>query len=239
VCVCTHAFHRQNGLVEHILRRIEPSLFHEKDVAKSWWGPHKLEILCFAMRVSSDAFLPTTTHDVEPDVEILSTVMHQHYNAIGKPLSATSQCDPEDILLGWYRVDDKKITCVADVKDEKTVVDFSYATSAEIMKPLQHDTEVSIQMGGRESVVSSLAQEFSDAGVALPTFEVEWQSSLLEGARPIEETPSKRPRRSTGSASSVVQEAMGAAPPQGSERRGNVLNAALRQRLAKKMGQKD
>ena len=59
-----------------------------------------------------------------------------------------------------------------DTKAEKTFVDFDYAESIRVEKPLSVETDVIITVGGRESRVNSLASEFANAGVVFG-----WSSS--------------------------------------------------------------
>ena len=82
--------------------------------------------------------------------------------------------EPERLLQGYFPVEGKKITCAADTAAEKTVVDFDYAESIRVEKPLSVETDVIITVGGRESRVNSLASEFANAGVILLTRDVQW-----------------------------------------------------------------
>ena len=44
-------------------------------------------------------------------------------------------------------------TCVLDMKESKTVVDFAYADEVIVDNPLEHDTDVTLVMNGRKSKV--------------------------------------------------------------------------------------
>ena len=86
----------------------------------------------------------------------------------------------------------KTITCALDTKADKTVVDFDYAESIRVEKPLSVETDVIITVGGRESKVNSLASEFTNAGVKLPTREVKWLDKQLQPKEEIDATPRGR-----------------------------------------------
>ena len=53
--------------------------------------------------------------------------------------------------------------------NDKVKVSFEYADApVEIVNPLDVTTVVKVMAGGRETAIDSLAQEFEDAGVAMP-----------------------------------------------------------------------
>ena len=84
-----------------------------------------------------------------------------------------------------------------------------------------------ITVGGRESRVNSLASEFTNASVELPTRDVHWLNEHLQEKGNAVATPSSanNQRLSTGSNGSPAESA---APIQASS---NVLSVALRKRL--------
>ena len=88
-----------------------------------------------------------------------------------------------------------------------------------------------ITVGGRESRVNSLASEFANAGVALPTRDVHWLDEQLRLKETDDATPppsAKKQRLSAGSDGSPGESAA-------SQASSNVLSAALRKRLQEKM----
>ena len=124
----------------------------------------------------------------------------------------------------------KTITCALDTKADKTVVDFDYAEDIRVEKPLSVETDVIITVGGRESKVNSLAAEFTNAGVKLPTREVKWLDKQLQLKEAIEATPTPAKRQRL---SAVSDGSPGEASS--SQASSNHLSAALRKRLQGKM----
>ena len=110
------------------------------------------------------------------------------------------------------------------------MVEFHYADSIRVAQPLNVETDLLITVGGRVSRVNSLASEFANAGIALPTRDVH---RLDEGLQPKETAdatppPAKKQRLSAGSDGSPGESAA-------SQTSSNVLSAALRKRLQEKM----
>ena len=97
-------------------------------------------------------------------------------------------------------------------------------------RPLSVETDVIITVGGRESKVNSLAAEFTNAGVKLPTREAKWLDKQLQLKEAIEATPTpvKRQRLSAVSDGSPGEASS-------SQASSNHLSAALRKRLQGKM----
>ena len=191
---------------------------------------HELDLLCFALRVHQEAFLPTETHEMDTTIAALSAVINQQYRLIGAPFAQVPANDPQRLLEGYFPVEEKTVTCALDTKAYKTMVEFHYADSIRVENPLNVETDVLITVGGRESRVNSLASEFANAGIALPTRDVHW---LDEGLRPKETAddtppPAKKQRLSAGSDGSPGESAA-------SQTSSNVLSAALRKRLQEKM----
>ena len=87
-----------------------------------------------------------------------------------------------------------------------------------------------ITCGGRESKVNSLAAEFTNAGVKLPTREVKWLDKQLQLKEAIEATPTPAKRQRL---SAVSDGSPGEASS--SQASSNHLSAALRKRLQGKM----
>ena len=87
-----------------------------------------------------------------------------------------------------------------------------------------------ITVGGRESRVNSLASEFANAGVMLPTRDVHWLDEGLQPKETADDTPppAKKQRLSAGSDGSPGESAA-------SQTSSNVLSAASRKRLQGKM----
>ena len=221
---------RQKKVVNFLLHHLEPELFPEEPADDAWFKCMELDLLCFALRVHQEALLPTETHDMDTTISALSAVINQQYRAIGPPFAQVPANEPERLLEGYFLVSGKTITCALDTKADKTVVDFDYAESIRVEKPLSVETDVIITVGGRESKVNSLAAEFTNAGVKLPTREVKWLDKQLQLTEAIEATPTPAKRQrlpavsdgSPGEASS-------------SQASSNHLSAALRKRLQGKM----
>ena len=217
-------------MVSFLLHHLEPELFPEETADDAWFKGHELDLLCFALRVHQEAFLPTETHEMDTTIAALSAVINQQYRAIGAPFSQVRANEPECLLQGYFPVEGKKITCVLDTAAEKTVVNFDYAQSIRVEKPLSVETDVIITVGGRESRVNSLASEFANAGIALPTRDVHWLDEGLQPKETADDTPppAKKQRLSAGSDGSPGESAA-------SQTSSNVLSAALRKRLQEKM----
>ena len=221
---------RQKTVVNFLLHHLEPELFPEEPAGNAWSKGKELDLLCFALEVHKEAFLPTETHDMDTTIAALSAVINQQHRAIGAPFAQVPANEPERLLEGYFPVSGKTITCALDTKADKTVVGFDYAESIRVEKPLSVETDVIITVGGRESKVNSLAAEFTNAGVKLPTREVKWLDKQLQLKEAIEATPTpvKRQRLSAVSDGSPGEASS-------SQASSNHLSAALRKRLQEKM----
>ena len=168
---------------------------------------------------------------MDTTIAALSAVINQQYRAIGAPFSQVPANEPERLLQGYFPLAGKTITCAVDTAAQKTVVDFDYAESIRVEKPLSVETDVIITVGGRESRVNSLASEFANAGILLPTRDVHWLDEQLRLKETDDATPppsAKKQRLSAGSDGSPGESAA-------SQASSNVLSAALRKRLQEKM----
>ena len=214
----------------YLLHHLEPASFPEEPADDAWLKGHELDLLCFALRVHQEAFLPTETHEMDTTIAALSAVINQQYRLIGKPFAQVPANDPERLLEGYFPVEGKTVTCALDTKAYKTMVEFQYADSIRVEKPLNVETDVLITVGGRESRVNSLASEFANAGIALPTRDVHWLDEGLQPKETADDTPppAKKQRLSAGSDGSPGESAA-------SQTSSNVLSAALRKRLQEKM----
>ena len=221
---------RQTKVVSFLLHHLEPELFPEEPADDAWFKGMELDLLCFALRVHQEALLPTETHDMDTTIPALSAVINQQYRAIGSPFAQVPANEPERLLEGYFPVSGKTITCALDTKADKTVVDFDYAESIRVEKPLSVETDVIITVGGRESKVNSLAAEFTNAGVKLPTREVKWLDKQLQLKEAIDATPTPAKRQRL---SAVSDGSPGEASS--SQASSNHLSAALRKRLQGKM----
>ena len=221
---------RQKKDVSFLLHHLEPDLFPEEPADDAWFKGMELDLLCFALRVHQEALLPTETHDMDTTILALSAVINQQYRAIGSPFAQVPANEPERLLEGYFPVSGKTITCALDTKADKTVVDFDYAESIRVEKPLSVETDVIITVGGRESKVNSLASEFTNAGVILPTREVKWLDKQLQLKEAIDATPTPAKRQRL---SGVSDGSPGEASS--SQASSNHLSAALRKRLQGKM----
>ena len=221
---------RQKKVVNFLLHHLEPELFPEEPADDAWFKGMELDLLCFALRVHQEALLPTETHDMDTTIPALSAVINQQYRAIGSPFAQVPANEPERLLEGYFPVSGKTITCALDTKAYKTVVDFDYAESIRVEKPLSVETDVIITVGGRESRVNSLASEFTSAGVILPTRDVEWLDKQLQLKEAIDATPTPAKRQRL---SAVSDGSPGEASS--SQASSNHLSAALRKRLQGKM----
>ena len=215
---------RQKKVVNFLLHHLEPELFPEEPADDAWFKGMELDLLCFALRVHQEALLPTETHDMDTTIPALSAVINQQYRVIGSPFAQVPANEPERLLEGYFPVSGKTITCALDTKADKTVVHFDYAES------IRGETDVIITVGGRESRVNSLASEFTNAGVKLPTREVKWMDKQLQLKEAIEATPTPAKRQRL---SAVSDGSPGEASS--SQASSNHLSAALRKRLQGKM----
>ena len=137
----------------------------------------------------------------------------------------------EEWLHGYYPIEGKKVTCVLN---RDIVLDFEYAESIKLQNPLRIDTDLIITVGGRESRVNSLAAEFANAGVDMPTREVVWRDDTLMEKEPDVATPPPAKKARVLTASNVSPSASEpAAASQAAS--GAVLSAVLRKRLTQKI----
>ena len=95
----------QNKVVNYLLHHLEPALFPEEPADDAWFKGHELDLLCFALRVHQEAFLPTETHEMHTTVEALSAVINQQYRLIGAPFAQVPANDPQCLLEGYFPVD--------------------------------------------------------------------------------------------------------------------------------------
>ena len=222
---------RQRKVVGYLLHQLEPALFPEEPTNDAWFKGKELDLLCFALRVHQEAFLPTETHEMDTTIAALSAVINQQYRAIGAPFAQVPANEPERLLQGYFPLVGKTVTCAVDTAAQKTVVDFDYAESIRVEKPLSVETDVIITVGGRESRVNSLASEFANAGVILPTRDVHWLDERLRLKETDDATPPPSAKKQRLSAGSDGSPGESTASPASS----NVLSAALRKRLQAKM----
>ena len=215
----------------YLLHHLEPALFPEEPTNDAWFKGKEVDLLCFALRVHQEAFLPTETHEMDTTIAALGAVINQQYRLIGAPFAQVPANDPQRLLEGYFPVEGKTVTCALDTKAYKTMVEFHYADSIRVENPLNVETDVLITVGGRESRVNSLASEFANAGVMLPTRDVRWLDEQLRRKEADDATPppsAKKQRLSAGSDGSPAESAAG-------QTSSNVLSAALRKRLQEKM----
>jgi len=102
-----------------LLHHLEPELFPEEPSDDAWFRGKELDLLCFALRVHQEAWLPTETHDMDTTSLALSAVINQQYRAMGSPFAQVPANEPERLLQGHFPVSGKSITCVLDTKAEK------------------------------------------------------------------------------------------------------------------------
>ena len=121
-------------MVSFLLHHLEPELFPEETGDDARFKGQELDLLCFALRVHQEAFLPTETHEMDTTIAALSAVINQQYHAIGAPFSQVRANEPECLLQGYFPVEGKKVTCVVDTAAEKTVVDSDCAESIRVEK---------------------------------------------------------------------------------------------------------
>ncbi len=226
--VCSPASDRQVGVVWRMLHALEPGLFPENPDADGWYSSHELSLLCMALRVSKNAFLPTETHGVGGTVQDLVAATSQHYLQIGKPLSIPRK-EPAELLQGYFRETDpnsKKFTCILDAKEQKTMLDFSSAEEVEAEDPLDLEAPFVITMNARKSKVEDLRSELEGDGVELFPLGPQWKGELfvVDAA-----SPAKRQRRGPGLDLSGGTPSPASSSSEGGRR---VLSAALRKRLA-------
>ena len=63
-------------MVNFLLHHLEPELFPEEPADDAWFKGHELDLLCFALRVHQEAFLPTETHEMDTTIAALSAVIN-------------------------------------------------------------------------------------------------------------------------------------------------------------------
>ena len=97
-------------MVSFLLHHLEPELFPEEIGDDAWFKGHELDLLCFALRVHQEAFLPTETHEMDTTIAALSAVINQQYRAIGAPFSQVPANEPERLLEGYFPVEGKAVT---------------------------------------------------------------------------------------------------------------------------------
>ena len=68
---------RQTKVVNYLLHRLEPDLFLEEPTNDAWFKGKELDLLCFALRVHQEAFLPMETHEMDTTIAALSAVINQ------------------------------------------------------------------------------------------------------------------------------------------------------------------
>ena len=214
--------------MDYILNKLEPTLFPEEQPEDAWFRADKIDLLCFALRVQKSTSLPHVTHEVDDTFEDVAAALSQHYLNIGKPLTIPPKT-PEQLLEGYYHLEsDKVYTCTLDSKDQKTRIDFSYADSVALENPLNHQSSVTLTMGGRDSKVDTMHVEFAQDGVEFPDQEADWQGDFFGREKVVvPTTPAKRQKL-------AQQQDDGTAPKSSSGPSSGVLSAALRRRLAEK-----
>ena len=92
----------QKKVVGYLLHHLEPALFPEEPADDAWFKGHELDLLCFALRVHQEAFLPTETHEMDTTIAALSAVINQQYRLIGKPFAQVPANDPQRLLDGVF-----------------------------------------------------------------------------------------------------------------------------------------
>ena len=91
---------RQKKVVGYLLHQLEPALFPEEPTNDAWFKGKEIDLLCFALRVHQEAFLPTETHEMDTTIAALSAVINQQHRAIGAPLSQVRPNDADRLLQG-------------------------------------------------------------------------------------------------------------------------------------------
>ena len=93
---------RQNKVVSYLLHHLKPALFPEESTNDVWFEGQEIDLLCFALRVHQEAFLPTDTHEMDTTIAALSAVINQQYRAIGAPFAQVPANDPQRLLDGVF-----------------------------------------------------------------------------------------------------------------------------------------
>ena len=214
---------RQAGVVWACRHKLDAQRFPEEPEAEAWYVGKELEILCFALRKHKSTTLPTVLYEMPDTVPALADAFLKHYLQIGRPISATSQTT-EQILKGYYPLNDKVVTCKLQPEGEPIKMDFSYAESVEILDPLSIDTTIVLENGGRKMVYNTLMEDFEAQGIDSPD------------ASPAQTPPVKKSRRTAASPSDA--ESSASAGPRAVRKADNsTLSCALRKRLMAKVGE--
>ncbi|CAK0851989.1 unnamed protein product [Prorocentrum cordatum] len=223
----------QNGLVEHLLHAIEPEIFPKDEPADAWYKDCKLEVLCFALRVSMDTQTPNVIYEGMETWTSLGTAISQHYTGIGSPLKGKTSAE---ILRGYFDPQEAEdnswnLTCILDTKAEKSVVKVE-AGDLTVENPFDWTTDLLLATGTRTHRIQSVHEEFAALNVPMPTAtSVKWQGDLFKTLKQVA-TPKDKGISAASSASGVKRPSP--SPPSGAG-----VAEALRRRLnAKSTGAK-
>ena len=94
---------RQKKVVSYLLHQLEPALFPVEPTNDAWFTGKEIDLLCFALRVHPEAFLPTETRDIDNIIAALSAVTNQQCKATGRPIShVRPDRAPQQLLEGAF-----------------------------------------------------------------------------------------------------------------------------------------
>ena len=219
---------RQPGLLDFLLHSLEPTLFQLTCAEDAWYKDDKLDLLCFALRVSQEKALPSVEYEGLESWTSLAAALSQHYEALGKPLTTPVKTQ-EELLQGYFREQTGAdgthvVTTVVDTKEEKTEVTFE-AGALTFENRFDWHTLVSLEKNGRVFKLDNMAEEFESDDVPCP--EKPWQGEAF-GKKRLVETPNKGKEQTSGQASSAKKR-FSPSPPASA-----AVSDALRKRLRAK-----
>jgi len=178
---------RQQGVALQLLMALDKEVF-KADCTET--DEDLTSMLLMKVQAQKQSCLPHVSHHVIGSVEATAAALSQHYEQCNKPFHGKTI---EELKKGYFQTNEegKGITCILDTNEIKTLVNFDYADAVAIKEPMDVTTMVEVTAGGRTSHVDSLMQEFLDAGVMVPSVEVEWKGELFGEKKP-DQTPRKR-----------------------------------------------
>ena len=213
-------------------------------------GGNLVNVLCLALKVNKEAYLPSYWFERLEQVPLLRDACLARYQAMGTWLRPKAQ---EVILEGIYtKVSDHEVACIYDTRptQQKYKVTFGDYDSLEITDPWDLETSVKLEKNGRAVSVTDMYREFKENEVNLPPVEVknDWLQYLHVSeeykakfvlredfatnedgepvAEPIHIRPNKKRRVSEDSSRTAFS-----ASGDGDEASGTGLSAALSSRL--------
>ena len=169
-------------VISSILRALEESV-HDDLLASGEDVQVQLNVLCLALKVSQGSLLPKQYLQGMGCVDAFTSACVVRYAVFSKPLHDKRL---QDILNGHWAESGQKISSIYDERDEKAVVDLSFADDVQIQDPFDLDTVAIVTQGAAKFKVEDLKQTLSEAGVEFPDVMEKW---TVKGAEPIFTVP--------------------------------------------------